>query len=264
MNLPLLNNAMTKDQVLNSELPVSGIYCIQNLKSGKKYIGQSIDIKRRWNDHIKHSQTRDYYFCRALRKHSEDEWRWSVISIHNDQEFLDFAETEAIAHFECTDPSKGYNCAPGAISSPSTHPFVKEKIRQKLSGKKRGPLSESTKKKIGDANRGRKFSLELRKKLSDAHKGQKGRKFTEETKAILRAKALERLKRPKYQQQIRDAIKSAHEKNRLNPKSRKGRPSPMKGKKQSPELIAKRVASLRPYWEAKRKAKKEKQACLSF
>lgn len=260
----ILNTLMTKDQVLQSKSSISGIYCIEHLKSGKKYIGQSIDIKRRWLDHIKHSQTRDYYFCRALRKHHEDEWCWSVISIHNDQEFLDFAETEAIAHFECANPSKGYNCAPGAISSPSTHPFVKEKIRQKLFGKKRGPLSEETKRKIADAHRGRKFSDELRKKLSDAHKGQKGRKVTEEMKAVLRAKALERLKQPKYQQQIANALKCAHEKNKTNPVSRKGIPSPMKGKKQSPELIAKRVASLQKYWETKRKAKRDKQACLSF
>lgn len=264
MSFQVLNFVMTKDQVLNSELPVSGVYCIENLKSGKKYIGQSVDVKRRWGDHLKHSKTRDYYFSRALKKHLENDWSWTVIALGNDQEFLDFAETEAITHFQCTNPVKGYNCAPGATSSPSTHPFVREKIRKKLLGKKRGPLSKETRKKIGDANRGRKFSLELRKKLSDAHKGQKGRKVTEEMKAVLRAKALERLKQPKYQQQLCDAIRSAHLKNKLNPTSRKGRPSPMKGKKQSPDIIAKRVASLRPYWEAKRKAKEEKQTCLSF
>ena len=28
-----------------------GIYCIENLKNHKKYIGQSVDIKKRWRNH---------------------------------------------------------------------------------------------------------------------------------------------------------------------------------------------------------------------
>jgi group I intron endonuclease len=264
MSLSILKIAMTQEQVLQSAFPVSGIYVIEHTASGKKYVGQSIDIKRRWSDHVKHSQTRDYYFCRALRKHPSSEWKWFVISVSNNQEFLDFSETEAISHFDSTNPQKGYNCAPGAVSSPSKHPFVREKIRQKLFGKKRGPISEETKRKIGAANRGRKASPELRKKLSDAHKGQKVRPVTEEMKTVLRAKALERLKQPKYQEQLRNAAKLSQEKRKLNPIKRKGVPSPLKGKKQNPELVAKRVASMQKYWEAKRNAKKEsKNASLS-
>ena len=30
---------------------VSGIYCIENKINNKKYIGQSIDIDRRWQEH---------------------------------------------------------------------------------------------------------------------------------------------------------------------------------------------------------------------
>ena len=31
---------------------VSGIYCIENLSTNKKYIGQSVNIYERWKKHI--------------------------------------------------------------------------------------------------------------------------------------------------------------------------------------------------------------------
>ena len=41
-----------------------GIYLITNLENGKKYVGQSIDIERRWKQHINHATSyhgKDYY-----------------------------------------------------------------------------------------------------------------------------------------------------------------------------------------------------------
>ena len=37
---------------MSNILRQSGIYCIENLISGKKYIGQSVNIQNRWNHHI--------------------------------------------------------------------------------------------------------------------------------------------------------------------------------------------------------------------
>ena len=44
------------------------------------------------------------------------------------------------------------------------------------------PLSEETKRKIGEVHKGKVVSEETRKKLSEAHKGKKRRPFTDETK----------------------------------------------------------------------------------
>jgi hypothetical protein len=79
--------------------------------------------------------------------------------------------------------------------------IVSEETRLKMSiaGKNRKPISEETRKKMGEVRKGRKFSEEHKRKISE---GNKGKKKTEE----------QRLKMSK---------------------SRKGKPSKMKGKKMS-------------------------------
>lgn len=40
---------------------ISGIYCIENTITSKKYIGQAVDIKQRWKQHLNCSDKRDLY-----------------------------------------------------------------------------------------------------------------------------------------------------------------------------------------------------------
>lgn len=42
-------------------MPICGIYKIANKVNGKCYIGQSINIKRRWREHLKAYKTPDYH-----------------------------------------------------------------------------------------------------------------------------------------------------------------------------------------------------------
>lgn len=62
----------------------------------------------------------------------------------------------------------------------------KTKISLALKGKSKQPVSEEIRKKISEANKGRKLSEEHKAKISAAHKGkphpQKGHKLSEETK----------------------------------------------------------------------------------
>lgn len=50
---------------------------------------------------------------------------------------------------------------------------TKKKIAKSLTGRKRPSMSEEQKKKIGEANKGRKLSEESKKKISEAKKGKK-------------------------------------------------------------------------------------------
>ncbi len=65
----------------------------------------------------------------------------------------------------------------------------RKKISEALKGKKRSPRTEETKKKLSDANMGKKHSAETIKKLSEAHKGKKawnkGKKMSEEARKKL-------------------------------------------------------------------------------
>ena len=49
---------------------ICGIYKVTNKENGKAYIGQSIDILTRWNQHLWHSEKDDlsFIFSNALKK----------------------------------------------------------------------------------------------------------------------------------------------------------------------------------------------------
>ena len=60
-----------------------GIYKITNVKNGDCYIGQSIDIGRRWRSHLScHSREGthyEYYLYRAFRKYGVDNFKFEVL-----------------------------------------------------------------------------------------------------------------------------------------------------------------------------------------
>ena len=52
----------------------SGIYCIENIITNKKYIGQSIDVNERWRKHISelnHNYHHNDYLQKAWNKYGE-------------------------------------------------------------------------------------------------------------------------------------------------------------------------------------------------
>ena len=57
---------------------ISGIYKITNLANGKIYIGQSVDINKRWNDHIRNgfkegTDEYNYPLYQAFRKYTNND-----------------------------------------------------------------------------------------------------------------------------------------------------------------------------------------------
>ena len=93
---------------------MTGIYKITNLINQQSYIGQSIDIKRRWRDHRKSAQTEDNCLYRAMRKYGIDNFSFEVIKECSPEE-LDELERYYIKLYDTY--YNGYNSTLGGNSS---------------------------------------------------------------------------------------------------------------------------------------------------
>ena len=87
---------------------VRGIYKVTNKINGKVYIGQSVDIGRRWRQHM--TAEDDIYFHKAIQKYGVENFEWEVIEKCKKSE-LDERESYWIEYYDSF--NKGYNCTRG-------------------------------------------------------------------------------------------------------------------------------------------------------
>lgn len=174
------------------------IYCAENNINGKSYIGQTIrTLEQRKNSHMKCKS--NYYFHNALHKY--DDWNWFVLQEYECEDIQQALNKAEIYYIEAFNSFKtGYNMTKGGggVSgykwktkklswNKGNRGKISEETRQKMSegtvgqkswnkGKKFGPRSEETKKKISIALQGNKcalghiMSIDAKKKVSDGLK----------------------------------------------------------------------------------------------
>lgn len=90
-----------------------GIYKITNLLNGKCYIGQSIDIEKRWVEHksiYNHPRCSNYHIYKAFRKYGIENFSFSVIE-ECEQSLLNDREKFWIQHYNSFE--HGYNMTIG-------------------------------------------------------------------------------------------------------------------------------------------------------
>jgi len=164
------------------DLQKGGIYFIISLVDDKRYIGRSIDIKRRLNEHKRELRKNIHdnkHLQNAWNKYGETNFIFVPFlfcdvetSIIEEQKQLDtfFKHEKGNLLFNI---SKSSMCGPAEIEH-----------RRAISegGKKRAPISEETRAKLKAARARKVFTEEERAKISAASKG---RKHTEETKKKL-------------------------------------------------------------------------------
>lgn len=114
------------------ESKMTGIYKIENKINHKCYIGQSIDIARRWKEHkynAFHENTSEYDspLHRAMRKYGLENFELSVIENCKQAE-LDEKEIQWIKTYQSLTSEQGYNLSPGGNSSK----FIDAEIIKKL------------------------------------------------------------------------------------------------------------------------------------
>lgn len=93
-----------------------GIYLITNLENNKKYVGKSLDISRRFNEHrmnLNRGTHCNSYLQNAWDKYGEDSFSFSVLEIVKDGENIDKLELEWLTRLDLNNREKGYNlCIP--------------------------------------------------------------------------------------------------------------------------------------------------------
>jgi len=181
-----------------------GFIYILTSPSGKSYVGQTTrPIEERFSEHQKPSRCVAIY--RAIKKHGWDNFDKSWYECVDDWD-LDYHETWLIRELGTLSPG-GYNLTTGGSGGiPSEE--TKKKISEANTGKKH---TEETKKKIRESKIGNILSEETKKKISESHTGEKnhsygktgdkchwyGKNHTEETKKKM-SEALSGEKHPMY------------------------------------------------------------------
>lgn len=148
---------------------ICGIYCIENLINGKKYIGQSNNIYKRWKSHIKELNNNCHcnnYFQKAWNKYGEDNFYFNVLENCKENE-LNEKEIYYISKYSTY--KSGYNLTLGGGGRRGYHLTDKQKEAIK-NGRHDFKHSEETKRYISEIQIGRKLTDECKEKISKIHK----------------------------------------------------------------------------------------------
>ena len=149
---------------------ITGIYQIYCYATGKSYVGQSIDIHKRLRTHSL-GNTKD---CRALhaaiKKYPREQFRYDVLEVCSEETLHD-RECHWIAALDSIAPN-GYNIKSGGEGGRQSEE-TKRRIGNANRGRKLPPLSEKAKQRLRTLNKNRSYTPHTqatRKKISDACK----------------------------------------------------------------------------------------------
>jgi group I intron endonuclease len=222
------------------------IYKITNKVNGKHYIGQTNNLEKRWQGHLSSSENETGYLLHgAINKHGSENFEFELIESCEDEHANDL-EKKWILHYESF--GKGYNLTSGGDCE-----FKRSDLTiQKISDSKLGhEVSEETRRKIGDANRGRVRTQEARDKMSQSRMGHE---VSEETRNKIREKHLNKT----VSEETRKKISESKKGKKQDPEVVKRRAEKLKGKKLSEEAKRKiGLSNSRPQSEERRQKTRE-------
>lgn len=127
---------------------ICGIYKITNQVNGKCYIGQSINIEKRWKQHRQqafsvNSICYDSYFYRSIRKYGLENFIFEILE-ECLKEQLNEKEIFYIAKYHSDNPTFGYNLTPGGgLQGPSTRKLTDEQLEEIFSLLESSNLSQT-------------------------------------------------------------------------------------------------------------------------
>lgn len=107
------------------------VYLVTNLVNGKKYVGQTKLIPKRWGEHLSAARRGVAYpLYRAMRKYGVENFTVECLeTVTSGRSDLLAAEVRQIAFHDCKAP-KGYNLTPGGEGVDLSVPGVRERMRE--------------------------------------------------------------------------------------------------------------------------------------
>lgn len=154
-----------------------GIYSITNIINNKKYIGQSVNIKCRLRNHkweLRHNKHFNDHLQKSFNKYGEGCFVFDVVCKCKEDE-LDELEKYYISYYNCMNPEYGYNATNGGNLNKHLSDETIQKMRDVRGGENSGMWgkrhTEETKAIMRKKALGRVLSDETKQKLSESHKG---------------------------------------------------------------------------------------------
>jgi group I intron endonuclease len=163
---------------------IIGIYKITNIINGKVYIGQSINIKKRWNQE-KHGRGINNHLNSSFNKYGIGNFTFEILKVieyytPSLQSILNDYEDFYIKEYNSTDNRYGYNKQQGGRVGFTITEETRLKASLAQKGKKQSQETINKRKETRKNNTGFKHSEETKKKISKSHQGIKPNKETRE------------------------------------------------------------------------------------
>lgn len=171
----------------------SGIYCIENIQTNKKYIGQSVSIEDRWSKHMSELNNglhHNDYLQKAWNKYGKESFKFTVLE-YCDINKLNDRERYYIEYYDSMNRDKGYNLKSGG----QDHIVYSEETKKKLSNSIRKSYLDSELIKVRSKDAIKQWSNpEIRKKMIK-NNGMYGKHHTEEARKKMSDAAKGRISR---------------------------------------------------------------------
>lgn len=146
----------------------SGIYMIEHVASGRKYIGKSVDVERRLRRHFSPAEVRrsPAHIHRAIAMYGREAFSCSVVEECSDDASARHRETHWIRTLGTRTPA-GFNLTDGGDGATGARFIRSPEYRAKMrAAKLGGSHSAETRAKMSAAHMGRSKSPETREKMS--------------------------------------------------------------------------------------------------
>jgi len=172
------------------------IYKIINKINGKFYLGSTIDKERRWKEHkkmLRGNYHHNIHLQNAWNKYGDNSFKFRVVEKVKDVDSLLDREDFYIKYIEHYVPETLYNIA--------------KDVKAPMRGKE---FSKEHKKKISEAKKGRRVSKKTRRKISESVSGENNPMYGEEHSEKTRKKMSEAQKGKEPSEEARRKMSEAH------------------------------------------------------